>query len=125
MNPTVVSIIIKVLLAAGLAFFLYKDARARDFSWLMWTFVPVISIFLPNLATTIFMVIIVLVIYLLSRPKGDLYKCPHCGKKIHNILAFCPFCRKSVKKECLRCHDTVDWDDERCPHCGSMNLTKF
>ena len=124
LNSTIVTLIIKVLLAVGLIIFLYKDARARDYSWFMWTFIPVITFFTPGLGSSIVTIILILALYLISRPKGNLALCPHCKKKIHTILAFCPFCRKSVKKECLRCHDTVDWDVGRCPHCGSTNLTK-
>ncbi|HBL37111.1 MAG TPA: hypothetical protein DDZ55_09905 [Firmicutes bacterium] len=125
LDSTIVSIIIKVALAGGLMFFLYKDARARDYSWFMWTFAPVIILFTASLGSSLFLLALILVMYMATRPKGEIRVCPHCGKKVHYILAFCPFCRKSVKKECLRCHDTVDWDAERCPHCGSMNLTKF
>ena len=125
MSSTVVLIIVKLVLAGGLMFFLYKDARARDYSWFMWTFIPVITIFTPELVTTILTFLLILGMYLMTRPKGALISCPHCGKKVHYILAFCPHCRQSIKRECLRCHDTVEWEAERCPHCGSMNLTKF
>ncbi len=117
-------IVAKLVLAGGLMIFLYRDARARDYSWFMWTFLPAIAIFTPDLISTIFAFILVIGMYLVTRPKGVLLSCPHCGKKAHYILAFCPHCRQSIKRECLRCHDTVDWDAERCPHCGSMNLTK-
>ncbi|HHT49757.1 MAG TPA: zinc ribbon domain-containing protein [Firmicutes bacterium] len=125
MNSTIIVIIIKLVIAGGLMFFLYKDARARDYSWFMWTFIPVLLIFTPELISTVFTAAIILLMYLMTRPKGELITCPHCGKKVHDVLAFCPHCRQSVKRECLRCHDTVEWEAERCPHCGSMNLTKF
>jgi DNA-directed RNA polymerase subunit RPC12/RpoP len=124
LDSTIVLIIIKVALAGGLMFFLYKDARARDYTWLMWVFAPVIIILTSGLGTSLLLLLLILLVYITTRPKGALNTCPHCGKKAHYILAFCPFCRQSVKKECLRCHDTVDWNAERCPHCGSMNLTK-
>lgn len=125
LNSTIVIIVAKLVLAGGLMFYLYKDARARDYSWFMWTFIPVITIFTPDLGSTLFTSLLIFVMYMTTRPKGDLITCPHCGKKAHNILAFCPHCRQSIKRECLRCHDTVDWEAERCPHCGSMNLTKI
>lgn len=124
MNQTVVALVVKVLLVAGLIFYLYKDARARDYTWMMWAFMPIIIIFTPGIGGAIFAALLLFGVYLLSRPKGELVPCPHCKKKVHTILAFCPFCRQSVKKECLRCHDTVDWEADRCPHCGSTNLTK-
>lgn len=125
LSANLVMIGAKLVLAGGLMYFLYKDARARDYSWYMWTFIPVIGILTPDLLSTVFTSILILVMYLMTRPKGALLSCPHCGKKVHHILAFCPHCRQSIKRECLRCHDTVEWEAERCPHCGSMNLTKF
>lgn len=125
MSTTILLFIIKLVIAGGVMFFLYKDARAREHSWLMWTFVPIIVILTPDFIGSVRAMIFIVIMYMFTRPKGALVKCPHCGKKIHDILAFCPFCRQSVKRECLRCHDTVDWEAERCPHCGSMNLTKF
>ncbi|NLM37381.1 MAG: zinc ribbon domain-containing protein [Firmicutes bacterium] len=126
MNETaVVLLIIKLMLTGGIMFFLYQDARARDYAWFMWTFIPVIAVFAAGFAGSIITLALIFLLYLLTRPKGGLVKCPHCGKKIHNVLAFCPYCHQSVKRECLRCHDTVDWEAERCPHCGSANLTKF
>ncbi|HHW12465.1 MAG TPA: zinc ribbon domain-containing protein [Firmicutes bacterium] len=124
-TTAIVLFIIKLVLTGGLMFVLYRDARARDYTWFMWTFTPIIAVFTAGFTGSIMTLLLILVLYRLTRPKGDLLKCPHCGKKIHNVLAFCPYCRQSVKRECLRCHDTVDWDAERCPHCGSMNLTKF
>jgi|SRR5690554_89665 len=123
MELNIVEIVIKVVLAAGTAFFLYRDARARDYSWLMWTIVPIIIFFTPGIFGALFSLVLIAVIYTATRPKGILKPCPHCKKKIHTILAFCPFCKQPVKKECLRCHETVDWDAVVCPHCRSRNLT--
>jgi DNA-directed RNA polymerase subunit RPC12/RpoP len=124
LDSTIMSIIIKLVLTGGLMFFLYKDARARDYSWLMWTLAPVLLLLTSSLGSSVLLLVLILAVYMTTRPKGGLSTCPHCSKKVHHILAFCPFCHQSVKKECLRCHDTVDWNAERCPHCGSMNLTK-
>ena len=40
----------------------------------------------------IFTGIIGFVIYLLTRPKGDLVVCPHCGNKRMQVSAKCPHC---------------------------------
>lgn len=119
----IVEIIIKLVLAVGTAFFLYRDARARDYSWLMWTIIPIIYFFTPGIFGALFSLFLIVIIYTSTRPKGALKACPHCKKKVHTVLAFCPFCRQSVKRECLRCHETVDWDAVICPHCRSANLT--
>jgi len=36
--------------------------------------------------------IIGLIIYLLTRPKGNLIACPHCGNKRMQVSAKCPHC---------------------------------
>lgn len=118
-----VEIGLKLVLTAGAAFFLYRDARARDYSWLMWTLISAIILFTPGLVGSFLTLFLIIAIYLSTRPKGELKPCPHCKKPTHHILAFCPFCKRSIKKECLRCHETVDWDTDVCPHCRSRNLT--
>ena len=114
---------VKLVLVAGSAFFLYRDARARDYSWLMWIFLCALALFTPGLIGAFFSLLLIFAIYFASRPKGELKPCPHCKKPVHHILAFCPFCKKPVKRECLRCHETVEWDAVACPHCRSTNLT--
>lgn len=112
----------KVITGLLVGLWLYRDARSRDFSWLMWTLAPVMLLFFPNF-TWVLAVFLLVGAYLGTRPRGNLLPCPHCKKKVHNDLAFCPHCRKSVKRECLRCHRTVPWDATICPHCRSGALT--
>lgn len=123
MNPNLINLIINLVLAVVTGFFIYKDARARDFNWLMWTILPATVFFGSGIVSSLLILLLLMGVYLFSRPKGPLTACPHCKKRIHSILAFCPFCRNSVKRECLRCHETVDWEATRCPHCRSTNLT--
>lgn len=120
---TFVELGIKLVLTAGSAFFLYRDARARDYSWLMWMIICIFVFLTPGLIGSFFALLLVFAIYFSTRPKGELTPCPHCNKRVHNILAFCPFCKRAVKRECLRCHETVAWDAVICPHCRSTNLT--
>lgn len=113
---------LKIVTGLILAFWLYRDARSRDFYWPMWTMAPVMILFVSGFAWII-VVILIIAIYLAIRPKGVLLACPHCKKRVHDELAFCPFCRRSVKRECIKCHHTVPWDAVSCPHCRSTALT--
>lgn len=123
MNDILV-LVIKLALAAALAFWLYRDARGRDYSFMLWTFLPVIVLFTPSPFIAIIYLVLIIVFYLILRPKGPLTRCPHCNKPIHDILTVCPFCRKDAKRECLLCHEPVPWTAEQCPYCKSRALTK-
>ena len=124
MTEALIEPAIRLAIGVIIAILLYRDSRSRDYSWLLWTLAP-IAIIIPGNHVVAFAVgLLIILIYLISRPKGDLRKCPHCKRRVHSILAFCPFCGKSVKKECLHCHETVDWEETRCPHCRSTNLTE-
>ena len=115
------TLIIDAVLALPLAFILYRDSRARDFNWVLWTITPFAIILSGSMG--IFSAIIIVIAYLMLRPKGELIKCPKCGKKIHTILTLCPFCHKDTKKECLVCHEPVPWEATQCPFCKSKALT--
>jgi hypothetical protein len=121
-NTNVIQIVIKLIIVVPLVIWLYRDARGRDYSWLFWTILPFICLFSP-LIVAILLLVMILGIYLMIRPKGELLKCPHCSKKIHDILTICPFCRKEAKRECLSCHEPVPWEADRCPFCKSRALT--
>ncbi|NLY76275.1 MAG: hypothetical protein GX075_13415 [Firmicutes bacterium] len=118
-----IEIAIKIIIALPLGIWLYHDSRARDFSWLIWTFAPFIILLSP-LPAAIIMTVVLSAIYLIARPSGALLKCPHCNKKFHETLFICPFCQKNAKRECLNCHEPVLWEADQCPHCKSRNLTK-
>lgn len=113
---------LKIVALALLAIWLYRDSRSRDYYWLMWTIAPVMMVFLGSVAWVPAAVLLV-IIYVGIRPRGAIGPCPHCKKPVHEELAFCPFCRRSIKRECLRCHRTVPWDATVCPHCRSAALT--
>jgi RNA polymerase subunit RPABC4/transcription elongation factor Spt4 len=121
----IIALAVRIIIAVIMAFYLYRDARSRDFNWTMWLVVPIFIVFIPKLVLSFIIAVGILLIYFYARPKGQLTHCPHCKHKIHSVLAYCPFCKKSVKRECLRCHETVDWDATTCPHCRSTQLTEF
>lgn len=106
---------------------LYCDSRSRDFGWVFWTVIPFfLMLMAAQLKLFIFLPIAVLIVlfYRMMRPKGSLFKCPRCGKTVHEELFVCPWCRRNAKHECLDCHEPVMWEDTQCPHCGSRDLTK-
>lgn len=115
---------IRLILGIILALILYRDARSRDYSWLVWTITPFAILMTPTIPITILLSGIILAVYFLMRPKGETRPCPHCKRRVFHQLAFCPFCGKSVKKECLSCHETVDWEVTKCPYCRSTHLTE-
>jgi len=72
-----------ILLAVQIALLVWvaKDAKARGLDgaavWMIFVFlVPIIGI----------------VVYVLSRPQGDLVKCAHCGNRRLQAAAKCPHC---------------------------------
>lgn len=115
-------IVIKLVIAVPLGIWLYRDSRGRDYSWMLWTIIPFITVLSPLILAVIFP-FLVLGLYLMIRPKGKMLNCPHCKKSIHEILVICPFCHKEAKRECLSCHEPVPWDAELCPFCKSRALT--
>jgi endogenous inhibitor of DNA gyrase (YacG/DUF329 family) len=120
----IAELIIKVIIALSLGYGLYRDSRGRDYSWSFWTLVPLVIFILSPPVMVGAALVGIIVFYLILRPKGLMLKCPHCGKKIHEILTICPFCRKDAKKECLHCHEPVPWEAEQCPFCKSRALTQ-
>ncbi len=119
-----IELFIKVIMGGILAWWLNNDARGRDYSaWILWTMIPITALFAPTLVGTMIYLVLIIIIYLIMRPKGALLPCPRCNKKIHEILTICPFCNKDSKGECLNCHEPVSWDAERCPYCKSKELT--
>jgi RNA polymerase subunit RPABC4/transcription elongation factor Spt4 len=116
-------LIFKLIIVGLAVFWLYRDSRARDYNWIVWTFFPLAAFFTPDNLFSFFLIALVLIIYLIVRPKGKLMACPHCNKKVHYELFVCPFCRKNAKKECLNCHEPVPWEALECPYCKSKAIT--
>ena len=121
-NVSAIDSIGRMLTVFAMALWFYRDARGRDFSWVMWMIMPV-TLFFFGRFIWILPAILMLTIYLGVRPRGQLIPCPHCRKRVHEELAFCGFCRRSVKRECIKCHRTVPWESVSCPHCRSTMLT--
>ena len=62
----------------------------------------------------IFFGVIILIIYLIIRPRGRKFRCPNCRKKRFIFLMPCPFCHWSGIEEPLE-----EIPEGRCPNCGS------
>ncbi|HOJ78769.1 MAG TPA: hypothetical protein PLZ08_11590 [Bacillota bacterium] len=123
MSDPLLFTLVKVVIGAVLTFWLYRDAKARDYSGILWGIAPIIALF-SRFIFAVPALIIIFVVYLIIRPKGKLIKCPHCKRSIHEILFQCPFCKKDAKRECIRCLEPVPWEAEQCPYCKSRALTK-
>lgn len=72
-----------VILALNIALLVWvaRDAKARGMdSAILW------------MALVLFTSVLGLVIYIFSRPQGELTQCPHCGNKRLTSSAKCPTC---------------------------------
>ena len=117
-------LILEIVFMIPMIFFLYRDSRARDYSWMLWTMLPFLLLFASNIIFVFVLGAGILAFYFAFRPKGAILKCPKCGKPIHEVLTVCPFCRRDAKRECLQCHEPVPWEADQCPFCKSRSLTK-
>jgi len=79
-------LLVFVLLVIGLKVFMAvwvaRDAKSRG--------VPDVALWV---LLTVFLNLIGLIIYLCTRPSGDLRQCPHCRGKRMVTLPICPHCR--------------------------------
>ena len=73
--------LVALAIQLAIAFWVYKDAKARGMDN---------AVLLTVL--TVFTGLIGLLIYLLMRPKGNLVPCPSCGGKRMEGSAKCPHC---------------------------------
>ncbi|HEX6971171.1 MAG TPA: zinc ribbon domain-containing protein [Limnochordia bacterium] len=102
-------------LAAGLVYWMYRDARCRDHHPWLWVGAAVMVGFLHPL-----LIFLSPAVYCLSRPKGILNPCPLCRRPyLAGAVAICPWCRQAVLKDCPRCHEAVSVDEAACPRCGA------
>ncbi|NLS45048.1 MAG: hypothetical protein GX969_04845 [Firmicutes bacterium] len=107
-----------IVLALLSAWFIYRDAKCRDYNPAIW----VVACIFTALTVGVFGTLAVVIAYFLLCPRGKLFICPHCSGKYIYKLAFCPHCGKPVKKECLGCHDLMGLDAKICPHCGLRDI---
>jgi hypothetical protein len=103
-----------ILVGVLSAWWIFRDARGRDHNPSLWAVGCVFAALAAGIPGTLG----VLAIYYVLRPRGALLMCPHCSKRYISNLAFCPHCQKPVKKDCLKCHELMELDEELCPHCG-------
>jgi FtsH-binding integral membrane protein len=70
-----------IALNIALLVWVAKDAKNRNMdSPVLWMILVVFTGFIG------------LIVYLLTRPKGELVTCPHCGNKRMQVSAKCPHC---------------------------------
>jgi len=74
-------VVVALAVKVAMIIWVYKDSKARgDQNAVLW------------IVLLLFTNIIGLVIYLVVRPKGDLFPCPSCHQKKLEIVARCPHC---------------------------------
>jgi len=108
---SIVATLFFLLLTSGIL--VYFDARVvnmhRPF---LWGLVSLISF--P----------IGLLIYLIVRPGAPkIVSCHHCGKKVKETFAICPYCGAELlysKPRCPKCEREVEKDWIFCPYCQTM-----
>ncbi len=110
---------IKVLTLALVGYWLYSDAKARDYHPVIWAASGVLLGFFGVGVLGPILLAAVMGLYMLKRPKGPLRICPHCRKPAMDALANCPRCKGILKKDCYRCFQVVDVTMDRCPNCNA------
>lgn len=101
--------------SALILYWVYRDARARDAYPPLWfAALGFAGLFVHFLAVPLGALI-----YLIARPKGKLYPCPHCGFPRLATLVECPKCEGRLRKECHRCHASIPIEATECPECSA------
>lgn len=101
--------------AAFVLYWIFRDARARDANPWLW----VVALLAVGWMIHPLLLPVGVGVYLISRPKGPLKRCPHCSGPYLHWLAQCPKCGGPLKKDCHRCREAVDYEALRCPQCGA------
>lgn len=124
-------IIILTILGIALCVWVYRDAQSRGMNgavlWMLLVW---------------FTSVIGLIIYLLSRPQGEMVQCPHCGNNRLDVSLICPHCgyrsenqfrhrderpifmgSESTRKEavytlCPKCGREIMGNSKFCRYCG-------
>lgn len=111
-----------LLLAAALVIiYIYRDAKARDMYPQLWVMALVIVVlFLPPVGIIIGM-ILGIIIYTITKPKGKLHFCPHCASPYFEHLMECPKCKGPLVRDCHRCSSVYPYESGSCPDCGAPN----
>jgi hypothetical protein len=115
MHPVLALLLIVLWLA--LCLWLTVDSKRRGYS----TGRVVLMFFLALVPV---LDIVILIIHLITRPAGDMAKCPKCGKQGLSTLKKCPHChlpkRPHAKAQPLPPQPQPPPSKKKCPHCGQL-----
>jgi hypothetical protein len=95
-----------ILTSIGL--YVYRDAKQRDISAVLWTFITVLAPMLTGF-----------IIYLLMRGIHSNLKCPACSFTVMEQLTICPKCGAKLRGVCADCETPVDPEWIVCPKCAA------
>jgi hypothetical protein len=117
-NPALASLALAGIVSLASLFFAFfillagyvnRDARRREMSSGLWTFL-VIALFPAYFA-------IGFIIYFLMREPLP-YHCPQCGSTVGARFNYCPSCKCNLHPSCPQCKREVVETDKYCPYCG-------
>lgn len=86
--------------------YIYRDAKRRGMSPILWTLVAILVPYLIG----------VLLYFVVREPLP--YPCPHCGVTVTSRFNYCPSCQSTLRPNCPQCRREISPDDRFCPYCG-------
>ena len=110
---------IKLATLALVGYWMYSDAKSRDYHPVIWTASALLLGFFGIGVLGPILLGLTMLVYTLKRPRGPFRQCPHCRKPALDSLANCPRCNGILKQDCYRCFTVVDVTMERCPSCNA------
>ena len=102
------AIILLLVIPVTIGIFVYRDARRRGMSAMLWA-----------LAAALIPTFIGLIIYLIVASERTAKKCAACGGGVSKDNSVCPHCGATLRMNCPTCAYPLEMDWTVCPHCGA------
>ena len=99
--------IISLLIPVCIGAYVYRDAKERGMTPVLWAMVAVL---LPGFTG--------LIIYLIARTRYSVLRCARCGAVVDESYAVCLQCGISLQAGCPSCGRTVSPEWKVCAYCG-------
>ena len=101
-------ILMFLVIPLSIGLYVYRDAKYRDLSAVLWTFIALLA---PML--------IGFIIYLLVRGSHSILKCPDCTFTVAEQFDVCPKCGAKLKDSCAGCEIPLEPEWAVCPKCSA------